>query len=123
MSALNPQLRNFAAQVALTAGASAATIKSVDTSTDYIYVTRFIILIAVVANGKKTTMTDSAGSPVSYVAYTDLTVATGINQTGYVSYDFGKRGIKLTQGKNLTVTSEGSGSAGFAYAEGYQSSI
>jgi hypothetical protein len=116
----NPQLRNFAAQVALTAAASAATVKAVDSATDYIYVTRFVITITVVANGKKTTMTDSAASPIVFATYTDLTVASGLSQTGYVSYDFGKRGLKLTLGKNLTVTSEASGSAGWAYAEGYQ---
>jgi hypothetical protein len=118
---VNPQLRNFAAQVALTAAASAATLKVVDSATDYIYVTRFILTITVVANGKKTTMTDSSGSPVVFALYTDETVASGLSQSGYVSYDFGKRGIKLTQGKNLTVTSEAAGSAGWAYAEGYQS--
>jgi len=117
----NPQLRNFAAQVALTAAASAATVKAVDSATDYIYVTLFKLFITVAANGKKTTMTDSAASPIVFAIFTDLTVASGIKQDGQVEWTFGKRGMKLTLGKNLTVTSEASGSAGWAYAEGYQS--
>lgn len=119
----NAQLRNFQAQVALTAAATAATVKAVDSATDYIYVTKFKLFITVVANGKKTTMTDSSGSPIVFAAYTDLTVASGLNQSGAVTWDFGVRGIKLTQGKNLTVTGEASGSAGWAYAEGYQSAL
>lgn len=119
----NAQLRNFAAQVALTAAATAAVLKAPDSTADYIYVTKFKLFITTVANGKKTTMTDSAASPITYAAYTDLTVASGINQSGQVTWDFGTRGMKLTLGKSLTVTGEASGSAGWAYAEGYQSAI
>jgi len=122
MSAV-PYLRQWQAQVALTAAATAATVKAADSATDYIYVTKFKLFITVVANGKKTTMTDSAATPIVYAAFTDLTVATGIKQDGFVTWDFGTRGIKLTLGKNLTVTGEASGSAGWAVAEGYQSTV
>lgn len=116
----NAQLRNWAAQVALTAAATAATVKAVDGATSYIYVTKFKLFITVAANGKKTTMTDSSASPIVFAAFTDLTVASGILQTGQVEWTFGVRGMRLTLGKNLTVTGEASGSAGWAYAEGYQ---
>lgn len=119
----NSQLRNFQAQVALTGAASAATVKAVDSATDYIYVTKFKLFITVAANGKTTSMTDSSGSPVVFAVFTDLTVASGVLQSGAVTWEFGTRGIKLTQGKNLTVTSQAAGSAGWAYAEGYQSAL
>ncbi len=121
MSQPNAQLRNFKAQVALTAAATAATVKAADDSASYIYVQRFGLSITTVANTKKTTMTDSASSPVTYATYTDLTETAANNKAGVIWFDFGRRGCKLTLGKNLTVTGEASGSAGWAFAEGYQS--
>ena len=116
----NSQLRNFAVSAAFAAAATVA-LKTTDASTDYIYVTGIVLTITTHANGKNVTFEDNAGTPVAFAQYNDLTVAAGANQGQPIVYDFGTRGFKLTQGKQLQVVSDSAGPAGAVVAYGYQS--
>lgn len=116
----NAQLRNFATSGIFAAAATVA-IKVTDAATDYIYVTGLILTITTHANAKNVTFEDNAGTPVVCAVYNDLTVAAGANQGQPITYDFGKRGFKLTQGKQLQVVSDSAGPAGSFVAYGYQS--
>ncbi len=114
-------LRRWSAQVALTAAATAAVLKAADdTTNDYVYVTKLILSITTVATGKATTLTDSAASPITYARYTDITETAANNKQSLITFDFGRRGVRMTKGKSATVTGEASGSAGWAFGEGYQ---
>lgn len=121
MSAV-PYLRQWQAQAQASGGASSVTIKTVDAAADYIYVTKIRFSVMGHANAKITFFEDSASSAYQIAQFDDLTVAAGTPGTnGTVLWDFGVRGVKLTQGKNFVVRSQASGTSGLVAAEGYQS--
>ena len=94
------------------------TLETAEATDADIYVTKITLSITTHANAKFVAVQDSNGSPKVIAKHNDLTAAAGVPSK--VHWDFGKRGIKCTTGKNLTCVSEGSGVAGLVYAEGYQ---
>lgn len=118
---VDPTLRRWEAQVALPS-AAAATIKAADDATSYIYVTKIRLSILVHANAKATIFRDS--TPATSIAqFNDLTLASGTpGGNGTVYWDFGKRGAKLSIGKNFEVLGDSATTTtGYVTAEGYQS--
>lgn len=121
---VNPTLRRWASSVQASGGASSVVIKAADDSSSYIYVTYISFNIMGHANAKVTFFEDTNSSAYQIAQFDDLTVAAstpGIN--GSVEFKFGRRGAKLTLGKNFVVRSQASGTSGLVYAEGYQSAV
>lgn len=114
------QTRRFAAHATSTGAATTVDLKATDAATDFIYLKLARAQIITHANGKTSTLQDSSGSPVVFAVIADLTVAAGGNQGGQFVFDFGNRGIKLTQGKKLQVLDQAAGCVVFWYVEGYQ---
>jgi hypothetical protein len=119
MPANSPTLRRWASNIAGTAAATTATVKAVDGATSYIYVTLIKLSIITHTNAKRTIFQDS--TPTVFAAYEDLTT-TASSAQGTITWDFGKRGIKLAIGKDFQVLGEAAGSPCHVYAEGYQGS-
>lgn len=120
MSAANPTLRRWASSGTVAAGAT-ATVKAPDSSSDYVYLTKFSIFVTTHANAKNLTIQDNNGSPVAAGTYNDLTVAAGANQGTPIVFDYGYRGFKFTLGKTVNLVSDSAGPVAAFSAEGYQS--
>jgi hypothetical protein len=115
-----PTLRRWAADVAGTAAATTAVIKAADDANSFIYVNLIRLSVITHVNAKRTMFEDS--TPTVKAAYEDLTT-TAATQQGTITWDFGKRGVKLAKGKDFLVLGEANGSTVQVYAEGYQSAV
>lgn len=85
-----------------------------------IYVQRIVWSITTHVNAKSLTIQDSNSSPKIIANHQDVTATAG--QQDVFVWDFGPRGVPLTEGKSLQYVANagGSGSVGIVHIEGYQ---
>lgn len=98
--------------------ATAVSLQTARSAAATIYIRKIVLSITTHANAKFVKVRDTASTPVVYAFKHDLTAAAGVPTV--VTWDFGRKGVPITLGKDLEVVSEASGPAGFVYVEGYQ---
>lgn len=81
---------------------------------DTIFLQKLHIEITAGSAAKTWTFKDSAGTPVNMVPTVDASVVA------HFDFDFGPRGVPLTEGKNFLLDVSAAGAAGWISWEGYQ---
>lgn len=106
----------WAGQATLT-DATPVVLHTARDTTTRTYITKITLSIVTHANGKFVSIRDTNASPVTYAKHIDATAAAGV--PSLITWDFGKRGILITSGKNVDCVSEAGGVGGIVYCEGY----
>jgi hypothetical protein len=99
--------------------ATPGTLKTAKNSSSTVFVTKVTLSITTHAgSAQAVTVAASAGTPGNIAVHTDLPAAAGVPSV--VFWEFGKEGVKLTTGANLTAVTTASGPSGIVFAEGYE---
>src|SRR5262245_29157823 len=113
--------RHFEVDTDLDGSAQANTVLNVLRSVnERVFVQKVVFSHVTHVAGKTFTLKDTAGSPVSILAFSDLAAAAGVPDVRIA--DFGLRGTPITLGKDLQfdANSGGAGFTGRLHIEGYQ---